>query len=210
LTSVFSYSLSDGATFAQQAQQATFDLTGDDGAAQRQKRGMRWDKKKKKFVKGDGEGADNVKMVKTESGAKLPATYRSGRFDEWKAKTKRYLPRVGETEDQGSQWKPGNKRFRHNTVTAPKALDKLHKDYDRKVRQGKKKEGGDSEGGFDAKKAGGKPGKPVKSGSRYGGKSIARVKSELKTNDQIRKDRKFMENKRAKNARAPRKSKGRR
>jgi DBP10CT (NUC160) domain len=41
-----------------------------------------WDKKKKKFVKGNGTGANNVKLVRTENGTRLPATYRSGRFDE--------------------------------------------------------------------------------------------------------------------------------
>jgi ATP-dependent RNA helicase DDX54/DBP10 len=60
---------------------------------------MTWDKKKKNFVQGDGVGADNVKLVKTESGVKLPATYRSGRFEEWKSKNKKSLPRVGETEN---------------------------------------------------------------------------------------------------------------
>lgn len=43
-------------------------------------------------------------------------------------------------------------------------------------------------------KKGGRP-------SRYGGKSLTKVKSELKTSDQIRKKRKTMEHKMAKNAR---------
>ncbi|RDB24936.1 ATP-dependent RNA helicase DBP10 [Hypsizygus marmoreus] len=206
------YSLTDGATFAQQAQNATFDLTGDDGVAGRQKRQMNWDKKKKRFVKGDGVGADNVKLVTTESGTKLPATYRSGRFDEWKAKTRVALPKVGEAENEGVGRRSGGaagQRFRHNTVVAPKPLDKLHVGYDRKVRQLKKRE--DVTDG-PSKPTSGRPGK-AKVGGRYAGKTLGRVKSELKTSEQIRKGRKVMENKRAKNARPSRgggKKKGRR
>ena len=99
-----SYSLRDGASFAEQARNVAFDLTGDDGAAQeRQRREMKWDKKKKRFVKGTGEGADNVKLVKTESGVKLPVSFRSGRFDEWKAKSRMSLPKVGEAEPEGAR-----------------------------------------------------------------------------------------------------------
>ncbi len=109
------YSLTDGATFAEQARGATFDLAGDEGVAQRKRNHLTWDKKKKKFIQGDGAGADNVKMVKTESGTKLPATYRSGRFDEWKAKARVSLPRVGETENEASRAPRGHK-FKHNKV----------------------------------------------------------------------------------------------
>ncbi|KAF7361862.1 ATP-dependent RNA helicase DBP10 [Mycena venus] len=138
------YSLNDGASsFAEQARGATFDLTGDEGVADRKRRQLNWDKKKKRFVKGDGVGADNIKLVKTESGTRLPATYRSGRFDEWKAKSRIALPRVGEAENEGSQRRRpvgiGGQRFRHNKVVAPKPLDKLGNDYERKVRQMKKK-----------------------------------------------------------------------
>ena len=93
---------------------------------------MKWDKKKKRFVKGTGEGADNVKLVKTESGVKLPVTYRSGRFDEWKAKTHKRVPRVGEAEAEGTSGRRagpnGVKKFRHQKVTQAKPLDKLSKD----------------------------------------------------------------------------------
>ncbi|OCH92289.1 ATP-dependent RNA helicase DBP10 [Obba rivulosa] len=204
------YSLRDGATFAEQAQTVTFDLAGDEGAAQeRKRREMHWDKKKKKFVKGTGEGADNVKMVRTESGAKLPATYRSGRFDEWKAKSRVSLPKVGEQESEGIQRRngPGGRKYKHNQVVAAKPLDKLHNSYDRKVRQQKKKESPDGEGQPPPTAKSGKKGSATR--GRNAGKSVGRVKNELKTVDQIRKARKVVENKRAKNARAPRK-KGRR
>ncbi len=212
-----SYSLRDGASFAEQARNVTFDLTGDDGRAQeRQRREMKWDKKKKKFVKGTGEGADNVKMVKTESGVKLPVTYRSGRFDEWKAEHHISLPRVGEAEAEGPRGPgrlgPGGRKYKHKQVVAPKPLDKMRGDYERKIRNIKKSD--QQAGGDEAPARGGSsrppPGKKNgQKGSRYGGKPMGKVRSELKTVDQIRKARKTAELKRAKNARPPQR-KGRR
>ncbi|RDX55028.1 ATP-dependent RNA helicase DBP10 [Lentinus brumalis] len=211
------YSLRDGASFAEQARNVTFDLTGDDGRAQeRQRREMKWDKKKKKFVKGTGEGADNVKMVKTESGVKLPVTYRSGRFDEWKAEHHISLPRVGEAEAEGPRGPgrlgPGGRKYKHKQVVAPKPLDKMRGDYERKIRNIKKSD--QQAGGNEAPARGGSsrppPGKKNgQKGSRYGGKPMGKVRSELKTVDQIRKARKTAELKRAKNARPPQR-KGRR
>ncbi|KAG9084833.1 ATP-dependent RNA helicase dbp10, partial [Ceratobasidium sp. 392] len=142
------YSLRDGATFAEQARNVTFDLTTDEAVTSRQRhdRQLNWDSKKKKFVRGAGEGADNVKIVKTESGARLPATYRSGRFEEWKAKTKTFLPKVGETENEntgrgmrGQRGRVAGKRFTHQGKTESKPLDKLSLGYERKSRQMKKR-----------------------------------------------------------------------
>ncbi|KZT11018.1 DEAD-domain-containing protein [Laetiporus sulphureus 93-53] len=208
------YSLRDGATFAEQAQNLAFDLAGDEGVRERKRRELNWDKKKKKFVKGTGEGADNVKLVRTESGVKLPATYRSGRFDEWKAKTRTSLPKVGEAEAEGSFRRGastiGGRKFKHNQVATPKPLDKLSKDYERKTRQKKKRlehEGGEDVSSPSSKPSSGKKGRAV--GRRPGGKSVRTVRNELKTVDQIRKDRKLMEKRRTKNAR-PNHKKGRR
>lgn len=210
----FSYSLRDGASsFAEQARGATFDLAGDEGVAERQKRQMNWDKKKKKFVKGDGVGADNIKFVRTENGTRLPATYRSGRFDEWKAKSRVSLPKIGEAEPEGTHKRrgsgPGGKTFRHNKVAFAKPLDKLSNDYERKVRQMKKKEGSEANGG-ESSRLPSRDGKGGKAGSRYAGKSMGRVKNEIKTVDQVRKGRTAMEKKRAKNARPSKKGKNRR
>ncbi|KAG8213957.1 P-loop containing nucleoside triphosphate hydrolase protein [Butyriboletus roseoflavus] len=209
------YSLTDGASsFAAQAHRVTFDLTGDVTVAERQRHNrMTWDEKKKKFIKGDGSGADNIKLVRTENGTRLPATYRSGRFDEWKKKAKVTIPKIGEREAErpASVRASGGRRWRHNKVSEAKPLDKLSKDYERKSRQLKKKEqsatGGESEGS---------QARPVKntgkvskknSGKRVGGKSLRRVKSEIKTVDQIHKTRKNTEKRRVKNARPSRKSK---
>lgn len=205
-----SYSLRDGASFAQQAENAAFDLTTDEGTRDKH-RGfsqLKWDRKKKKFVKGDGAGADNMKIVKTESGARLPATYRRGRFDEWRKQHHKSLPKVGEAENPDTRRsrafsRNGPRKFTHNSKAAPKPLDKLSKDYDRKVRQLKKKNEG-SEG-----PAASPRGMKKKPTLRHGSKPIGKVKSELKSVEQIRKSRKIVEQKRAKNARPTRKGKGR-
>ncbi|KDQ57476.1 hypothetical protein JAAARDRAFT_156189 [Jaapia argillacea MUCL 33604] len=215
------YSLRDGASFLEQARTATFDLTNDESTSTLQKRAqsqLHWDKKKKKFIKGSGEGADNVKMIKTESGVKLPVSYRSGRFDEWKKARKVDVPRVGEVENQsgggggrGRGLGGGGRKGRHVKVTPAKPLDRLRGDYERKVKKMRKTEGGDGDGRRDEGERGsssrpvppkGKNGKPSK---RYGGKPLGRVKTELKTVEQIRKSRKEYEKKKAKNARPSRK-----
>jgi ATP-dependent RNA helicase DDX54/DBP10 len=159
---------------------------------------MTWNTKKKKFVRGDGAGADNVKTVRTESGVKLPASYRSGRFDEWRAKTRRMsLPRVGEAvPERGPQ---GLKRFKHTSITAAKPLDKLAKNYERKVRVQKKADSvaGEAVAGETARK----PHRTKRLIKRYGGKPLGQARSEIKSADQIRKAREVMAKRKAKNAR---------
>jgi ATP-dependent RNA helicase DDX54/DBP10 len=198
------YSLNDGASsFAEQARGATFDLTNDEVTAERKKRQMRWDKKKKKFIKGDGGGADNVKLVKTENGTRLPASYRSGRFDEWKTQNRISLPKIGEMEEERQVGvRHGDKRFKHHKITPAKPIDKLRTDYGRKVKRLKKQEGDAGEGP--------PPSVVGKKKGRYGGQPIGRVKSELKTREQIRKGRKIKDKRKAKNARPKRVKKGRR
>ena len=206
---IFRYSLRDGASFVEQARNATFDLAGDEALLdQRRRKQMTWDKKKKNFVQGDGVGADNVKLVKTESGVKLPATYRSGRFEEWKSKNKKSLPRVGEIESNRAG--RTGKRYLHKRVSEPKELDKAHVSYERKVRQRKKQEVGGSGMGKDndPPQQPRKGGKKVVLGKRHSGKSVGRVKTELKTVDQIRKLRRVAEHRKAKNARPSHKGKG--
>jgi ATP-dependent RNA helicase DDX54/DBP10 len=205
----FRYSLRDGASFVEQARNATFDLAGDEALLdQRRRKQMIWDKKKKNFVQGDGVGADNVKLVKTESGVKLPATYRSGRFEEWKSRNKKSLPRVGETENNRTG--QFGKRYLHKKVSEPKRLDKTHVDFERKARQRQKKEAeaGGTGKDDDSSQQPRKGGKKVALGKRHGGKSVGRVRTELKTVDQIRKARRVAEHRKAKNARPSGKGKG--
>jgi ATP-dependent RNA helicase DDX54/DBP10 len=204
------YSLIDGASsFAEQARGVAFDLAGDEGtAADRKQRQLHWDKKKKKFIKGDGVGSDNVKLVKTENGTRLPATYRSGRFDEWKATNHVSLPNAGEAENEARRGKrlsggPGGPTFKHNKVVAAKPLHKLNKDYQRKTRLMRKKAEG---AGNDARSP---SSAATKVGGRYRGKPMERVKTELKTAEQIRKRRKMLDKRKAKNGRTTRGKKGR-
>ncbi|KAG2074614.1 ATP-dependent RNA helicase DBP10 [Suillus decipiens] len=206
------YSLTDGASsFAAQAQGAILDLAGDEdtiGARQRHQNKLSWDKKKKKFVKGGGIGSDNMKLLRTENGTQLPATYKSGRFDDWKKKARISLPKIGEREMErrgAGAIGPGGRRWKHNKVMEAKPLDKLSNDYERKSRQLKKKEEGFAAEASESKSKGPGRAKKIRSGGRFGGKSVARVKTEIKTVDQIRKNRMIVERKKAKNARPSRK-----
>lgn len=194
------YSLRDGETFAEQARHSTFDLTGDEGvvAQRRAQSKLAWNKKKKKFVRGDGTGSDNVKMVRAESGVKLPASYRSGRFDEWRAKARVSLPRVGEAVPDRQP--PNRKRFKHTSTSAAKPLDKLTTNYERKARVQKKME---AVGAVSSEEPISK-GRHI-TGRRYGGKSLRKVHGEIKSAEQIRKTRKIVEKRKAKNARPSRK-----
>lgn len=141
----------------------------------------------------------------------MPASYRSGRFEEWKAKSHANLPRVGEEETESSGRRgfgSGGRKFKHNAFVVAKPLDKFGTGYERKVRQLRKKSEA-VEGAGDDPKGGRGESKKTAAIGRYGGRSIGRVKSELKTTDQIRKNRKITEQKRAKNARPSRSRKGR-
>ncbi|WFD00864.1 RNA helicase [Malassezia yamatoensis] len=147
------YSLNS--SFAEQAKHVAVDLGGDDigpGHANQRPNQSRWDTKKKKFVKGDGAGADNQKMIRTETGLKLPASFRSGRFEEWRKEQRLDMPKVGEDEGtmpasarrvaastHGGAPSHRHRGFHHTSTKAPKPLEKLHYDYKRKLskRQGR-------------------------------------------------------------------------
>jgi len=72
-----SYSITQGSSFAEQAQRAVLDSQGDEHSLLQKTNALRWDSKKKNFVR--GLGTDNKKLITTESGTKIPATYKSGR-----------------------------------------------------------------------------------------------------------------------------------
>ena len=180
------YSLKDGQSFVEQARNATFDLAGDDGIVAKTQRmsQLTWDRKKKKFVQGDGVGADNKKLVRTESGARLPASFRSGRFDEWKAKKRIVLPKVGDLEGDHArgQGSIGINKYRHNSTVEAKPLDPRSTTYEKKVYMAKKKAEKEAEAN------GGSTG-AAKKGSGPGSKA----KSELRDVNAIRRDRKVQE-----------------
>ncbi|KAK2814623.1 ATP-dependent RNA helicase dbp10, partial [Arthroderma sp. PD_2] len=129
--------------FVEASRSATMDLNGDEGA-----RGLggassikRWDKRHKKYVlrQNDEDGSKGEKLVRGESGAKIAASFRSGRFDSWK-KGKRLgrMPRVGEMENSnlGSTGGIPGRKYRHNKDQAPKAADKYRGDYDKMRKKG--------------------------------------------------------------------------
>ncbi|RJE24388.1 hypothetical protein PHISCL_03287 [Aspergillus sclerotialis] len=181
------------ANFAQASRNVTMDLLGDEGGAGfAEPRTMkRWDKRHKKYVslKNDEDGSKGTRLVRGESGAKIAASFRSGRFDAWK-KGKRVgrLPRVGEAESASlaSEMNSGlgGKRFKHNKDKAPKAADPLRDDYH------KKKKKVDAAKERQLAKAGG---------------AAASGKGDLRSNDDIRKARKLKQKRKEKNARPSKK-----
>eukprot|EP00842_Homolaphlyctis_polyrhiza_P000825 jgi/Hompol1/1743/HPOL_001458-RA len=75
------YAVTTGApgSFAENANQASLDMMQDDPDELGRKRSaLKWDAKKHKFTR-ETVGADNKKLIRTETGALLPATYKSGR-----------------------------------------------------------------------------------------------------------------------------------
>jgi len=181
--------------FTAASRDAAMDLNGDEGhkGFGEPRSTMRWDKRHKKYVarQNDEDGSKGARLVRGESGAKIAASFRSGRFQSWK-KGKRMsgIPRVGEAETPGmgtgTGTNPGNRgaggRFRHHKQQAPKRADPLRHDYEKMK---KKNEAARERQG------------PAATGSR--------VKSEIKSTDDIRKARKLTQRRQEKNARPQRK-----
>ncbi|XP_045765584.1 ATP-dependent RNA helicase DDX54 [Maniola jurtina] len=69
--------------FAASASSAELELHGDCDVGLRGRRAqLRWDRKRKKMVHVDPDGGR--KMIRTESGGRVSASFRSGRYDEWR------------------------------------------------------------------------------------------------------------------------------
>ena len=173
--------------FVLAARDVAMDLANDDGAkgfAQPSRpNGMRWDKKSKKYVAraNDEDGSKGAKMIRGESGQKIAASFRSGRFDAWK-KSNRIdrLPRAGEAETATNRANGGGsgKRWKHKKEDAPKDADKYRDDfYKRKKMVEKAKE------------------------ERRGRFREGKGKSEIRGVDDVRKERGLKERRREKNAR---------
>lgn len=85
-----------------------FDLTGDTENALKKsgKARMVWDKKKKRMV---GVNSDSkVGKIKSESGAWIPATYKSGRYKNWVERNK---GGVDQEDSDLEDNKRGNKNY---------------------------------------------------------------------------------------------------
>ena len=183
---------SQSSNFALAAASATMDIGNDEGAkafAEPSKaRGMRWDKKSKKYVAraNDEDGSKGARMIRGESGQKIAASFKSGRFDAWRRSNKiGRAPRTGEIERLGGQKGPHGRRYTHNAEKAPKEADKYRDDYHiRKKRVDEAKE------------------------KRVGKFRDGSGKAELKSTDDVRKARKVKENKMKKNARPSKERRG--
>ncbi|KAL8693702.1 MAG: hypothetical protein Q9218_001503 [Villophora microphyllina] len=184
---------SQNTNFLEAARGVTMDLNNDDGAKgfaePSRARGMRWDKKSKKYVSraNDEDGSKGKAMIRGESGQKIAASFRSGRFDAWKKANRiEKLPRTGETEkNAGVSGMQGGRRFKHRVEKAPREADKFRDDYHKrrkKVEAAKEKRIGKF---------------------REGG-----GKNELKGLDDVRKQRGMKQKRREKNARPVRNKKG--
>ena len=190
-----SYNTSTQSHFLSAARTATMDLANDETSKGSEPRGMRWDKRHKKYVQrqNDDDGSKGKKMMRGESGEKIAASFKSGRFDKWRKEHKiGRLPRTGEAENANKVGKMGGggvgeKRYKHKREDAPKAADKYRDDYEtRKKRVKEAREKG--VGRF-----------------ADGGKG-AKGKGELRTNEDVRKGRNLKEKRKEKNARPKRKA----
>jgi len=186
---------SQNSNFVEAARGVTMDLTNDDGAKNfaepARAKGMRWDKKNSKYVArvNDEDGSKGKKMIRGESGQKIAASFQSGRFDRWrKANKVDRLPRTGEAEREsagtGRVGRGAGTRYKHKQEKAPKEADRYRDDYHvRKKRVEEAKE------------------------KRVGKWKEGVGKQEIKSVDDIRKDRKIKERRKAKNARPSKRGK---
>ena len=175
------------ANFTQAARSATMDLANDENnKGFGEARGiMRWDKRHKKYVsrENDEDGSKGRKLVRGESGAKIAASFRSGRYDSWRKAHRVDAVRTGGREGQtGDVSQANGKKYRHQSLKAPKAADKYREDYDKK----KKKQQ-----------------TAAKERMESGGSNS---KGELRSVDDIRKQRRLKQNRQAKNARPSKKA----
>ncbi|POS84511.1 ATP-dependent RNA helicase dbp10 [Erysiphe pulchra] len=185
---------SQNSNFLQTARDLTMDLVNDDSGRSfsepTKAKGMRWDKKNSKYVAraNDEDGSKGARMIRSESGQKIAASFKSGRFDKWrKANKVDRLPRTGELEKSAIT---GTKidfsssiRYKHKQIKEPKEADPYRDDFHvRKQRVAEAKE------------------------KRIGRWRDGTGKQEIRSTDDIRKQRKLAERKRAKNARPTKKS----
>lgn len=184
---------SQNSNFVEAARGVTMDLTNDDGAKSfaepARAKGMRWDKKNSKYVAraNDEDGSKGKRLIRGESGQKIAASFQSGRFDRWrKAHKVDRLPRTGEAErpgtGSGGVGRGMGTRYKHKQEKAPKEADRYRDDYHvRKKRVAEAKE------------------------KRVGQFKDGSGKSEIKSTEDIRKERRLQERKKAKNARPSKK-----
>ncbi|XP_067142208.1 ATP-dependent RNA helicase DDX54 [Centruroides vittatus] len=120
--------------FDQQINNAVLDLTTDDVTEiNRQKSKLKWDRKKKKFIRGDNNDPKN-KKIKTESGVWIPASYKSDRYKQWKDKFKITQP-LKSTEEEVEESEFGKERPGMKAVLKKKYQNKKHYRPELKTRE---------------------------------------------------------------------------
>lgn len=186
-----SYNSTRDSNFVEAARSAQMDLANDEGqrgfGEATKAKGMRWDKKSKKYVAraNDEDGSKGTKYIIGESGQKIAASFRSGRFDDWRKANKiGRLPRVGDKEAPNSRPMQQGRHYKHKLEKAPKEADRFRDDYHvqkKRVQEAKEK--------------------------RIGHFKDGAGKNELKDVKDIHKNRKIQEKRREKNARPSKKRK---
>ncbi|KAM4532368.1 ATP-dependent RNA helicase DDX54 [Fundulus diaphanus] len=100
----------DGSHFEQQASSAVLDLMGDEGDRLKQhQKIMRWDRKRKRFVRESGKEEQN-KKIKTESGQIVNNKKRKNFYEEWKKKYKVDDAGSGSDGERGGRKRPARGR----------------------------------------------------------------------------------------------------
>ena len=159
---------------------ACLDIMGDDeDMIKKQKSRLKWDDKKKKFIK-SGRDKNDEKMVRAEDGTKVKASYKSGRYNDWIDKSKKSTYSIGDKEESSSRMVHKKRGWHYsketNVKSDLKSVDTIIKDRKTKAKNRSQhfgKSGGGKPGGKPGSRPGGKPGgrpggKP--GGSRVGGK----------------------------------------
>lgn len=179
-----------GASFANDAQRATFDLDGDDRTQvhKQNQQVYKWDKSKKNYV---NTRSTDQKFIISENGQRIPASYKSGRFEAWKESNRISSSslKVGSKESNvNTAAIVRGRRYQHKSEKAPKAADKFRDDYHKQ----QKKIAAATERGVEIK------------GRKVAGKAS---NNEIQSTEQIRKQRNVKQKRREKNGRPSKKRK---
>ncbi|TID29258.1 hypothetical protein CANINC_002054 [Pichia inconspicua] len=181
-----------GGSFISEASKAAFDIDAEDDKVQLRRQAPKVVWEKNKFVRKQ----DDRKFIISESGQRIPATFRSGKFEEWQAKNKINNLRVGANENLSSNFNEkielnGGRiggKFKHKSNKAPKMPRTGRDDYKEQLNKVRAAvERGVKVKGFIGKGNGGS--------------------TEIRSTESIRKNRVEKEKRKAKNARPSRKRK---
>ncbi|WVW78780.1 hypothetical protein I302_100742 [Kwoniella bestiolae CBS 10118] len=115
-----------GASLPEALSASTIDMTADEGSGTKAQKAsqLSWDRKKRKFIK-PTVGSDNKKMIRSESGSLLPASYSAGKYHAWKSR-KRLVP----ARDPQSSSKPDDKAEPSASARSKASGEKQHpRDY---------------------------------------------------------------------------------